>query len=100
MAKFSNRPDEQFLIVGVARDLLLAPRSLSGGILYTYKIIESGTKLELLHTTQVEELPGAIASFQGRLLIGVGRFLRVYDLGKKKLLRKCENKVSFKIMMK
>ena len=33
-------------------------------------------------------------SFQGRLLVGVGRFLRVYDMGKKKLLRKCENKVS------
>ena len=27
-------------------------------------------------------------------MIGVGRLLRVYDLGKKKLLRKCENKVS------
>ena len=30
---------------------------------------------------------------QGRLLAGVGRLLRIYDLGKKKLLRKCENKV-------
>ena len=33
-------------------------------------------------------------AFQGRLLVGVGRFLRVYDMGKKKLLRKCENKVN------
>ena len=30
---------------------------------------------------------------QGRVLAGVGRLLRIYDLGKKKLLRKCENKV-------
>ena len=30
---------------------------------------------------------------QGRVAVGVGRFLRIYDLGKKKLLRKCENKV-------
>ena len=30
--------------------------------------------------------------FQGRVLIGVGRLLRLYDMGKKKLLRKSENK--------
>jgi hypothetical protein len=27
------------------------------------------------------------------VLAGVGRMLRLYDLGKRKLLRKCENKV-------
>ena len=30
--------------------------------------------------------------FQGRLLVGVGRVLRIYDVGKKKMLRKCENR--------
>ena len=30
--------------------------------------------------------------FQGRLLVGVGKLLRIYDIGKKKMLRKCENK--------
>ena len=39
-------------------------------------------------------MPAAICPFQGRVLIGVGRLLRIYDMGKKKLLRKCENKVS------
>lgn len=53
----------------------------------------TGEKLELLHKTPVDDVPGAIAPFQGRVLIGVGKNLRVYDLGKKKLLRKCENKV-------
>lgn len=38
-------------------------------------------------------MPGALCGFQGRLLAGVGRMLRVYEIGKKKLLRKCENKV-------
>ena len=33
-----------------------------------------------------------MAPFQGRLLVGVGRLLRIYDIGKKKMLRKCENK--------
>lgn len=31
--------------------------------------------------------------FQGRLVAGVGKSLRIYDIGKKKLLRKVENKV-------
>lgn len=33
-----------------------------------------------------------ISFAQGRLLVGVGRALRIYDMGKKQLLRKCENK--------
>lgn len=41
----------------------------------------------------MEDVPLAIAPFQGRVLVGVGKLLRIYDLGKKKLLRKCENKV-------
>ena len=33
-------------------------------------------------------------AFQGRLMAGVGRALRIYDIGKKRLLRKAENKAS------
>jgi splicing factor 3B subunit 3 len=33
--------------------------------------------------------------FQGRLAAGVGKALRIYDIGKKKMLRKAENKVFF-----
>ena len=84
------------MVVGVSRDLVLNPRSLTGGFLYTYQLTNQGSKLELLHKTTVDNVPGALCPFQGRLLIGVGRFLRVYDLGKKKLLRKCENKVSIR----
>ncbi|XP_041377174.1 splicing factor 3B subunit 3-like [Gigantopelta aegis] len=92
LVKFSSKPDEVFVIVGVSRDLVLNPRSLTGGFLYTYHLTNQGSKLELLHKTTVDNVPGAICAFQGRALIGVGRYLRVYDLGKKKLLRKCENK--------
>jgi splicing factor 3B subunit 3 len=41
----------------------------------------------------VDSVPGALCSFQGRLLAGVGHLLRIYDLGKRKLLRKCETKL-------
>jgi splicing factor 3B subunit 3 len=33
-------------------------------------------------------------AFQGRLCAGIGKALRLYDIGKKKLLRKVENKAS------
>jgi len=36
-----------------------------------------------------------LMAFQGRLAAGVGKALRLYDIGKKKLLRKVENKASF-----
>jgi len=93
LVRFSSRPSsEQFLLVGVAKDLVLKPRSCPGGFIYTYQLLEGGERLELLHKTPVEDVPGAIQAFQGRVLIGVGKFLRIYELGKKKLLRKCENK--------
>lgn len=98
--KFASRGDDQFVLVGVARDLVLNPRSLTGGFLYLYQLEDGGESLKLLHKTPVEDVPGAIASFQGRVLIGVGRYLRIYDIGKKKMLRKCENKVSYYVFRK
>ena len=41
----------------------------------------------------MEDIPTSLCPYNGRVLVGVGRLLRIYDLGKKKLLRKCENKV-------
>lgn len=91
LVKFASRPDDQFVVVGTVRDLILNPRSLTGGSVHVYQLV-NGERLELLHKTPVDDLPGAIAPFKGKLLVGVGKYLRVYDLGKKKLLRKCENK--------
>jgi hypothetical protein len=43
--------------------------------------------------TETDDVPLSLLAFQGRLLAGVGKALRIYDIGKKKLLRKVENKV-------
>lgn len=91
LVKFAGRPDDQFIVVGTVRDLILNPRSMAGGLVHVYQLL-NGERLELIHKTPVDDLPGAICPFKGRLLIGVGKYLRIYDLGKKKLLRKCENK--------
>ena len=47
----------------------------------------------LIFNTEVDDVPLALLAFQGRLVAGVGKALRIYDIGKKKLLRKVENKV-------
>lgn len=59
-----------------------------------FRINSTCTSLELVHKTTVDNVPTAICGFQGRVIIGIGRILRLYDIGKKKLLRKCENKVN------
>jgi splicing factor 3B subunit 3 len=43
--------------------------------------------------TEVDDVPTALIAFQGKLIAGVGDKLRLYDIGKKKLLRKQEVKV-------
>lgn len=84
--------DDWFVLVGVVKNLTLAPRSSQGGEIRTYKLIKNRTQLELVHVTPVEEAPGAMCAFHGRILISVGRLVRLYDLGKRKLLKKCENR--------
>lgn len=60
------------------------------GYIRLYRLADNGRKLELVHKTAVGGIPGALAGFKGRLLVGVGPIVRLYDLGKKKLLRKSE----------
>ncbi|KAE9403897.1 hypothetical protein BT96DRAFT_964384 [Gymnopus androsaceus JB14] len=89
---FSVRGGELHLVVGTAADTTVSPRSCSSGFLRTYKFTDDGAGLELLHKTETDDVPLSLLAFQGRLVAGVGKALRIYDIGKKKLLRKVENK--------
>jgi splicing factor 3B subunit 3 len=89
---FHDRGGEQFIVVGTAKDMQLHPQAASGGgFLRVYRVVD-GMQLVLVHTTELDGIPHAMVEFQGRLLVSVGRALRIYDLGKKKMLRKCENR--------
>jgi splicing factor 3B subunit 3 len=78
------------LIVGTAKDMEFYPKKkCSKGFLRTYSITNQGA-LTFLHKTEVEDVPLAVKSFYGRVIVGMGTHLRLYELGKKKLLRKCE----------
>ena len=91
--RFHDKVDESYVVIGTAKNLKIHPRSCSQGYISVFRFVE-GRSLQLLHRTEVDEVPGAMCEFDGRLAVGIGRSLRVYDLGKKKLLRKCENKVN------
>ncbi|KAI3654555.1 hypothetical protein MP228_000609 [Amoeboaphelidium protococcarum] len=79
----------QYLAVGVVSNLSLGNKVNSGCYIDTYFI--NGQQLQFVHRTEVECPVYALCPFQGRLLAGVGRTLRLYELGMKKLLRKLEN---------
>lgn len=91
---FHDKEYGTLLAVGTAKGLQFWPkRNMVAGYIHIYRFVEDGKSLELLHKTQVEGVPLALCQFQGRLLAGIGPVLRLYDLGKKRLLRKCENKL-------
>ncbi|KAH8815835.1 CPSF A subunit region-domain-containing protein [Xylogone sp. PMI_703] len=90
---FASQDDEVFLIVGTGKDIIVSPRSSTAGFIHVYRFHEDGKELEFIHKTKVEEPPMALLAFQGRLLAGIGKDLRIYDLGMRQLLRKAQAEV-------
>eukprot|EP01083_Nonionella_stella_P209962 760584_1 len=88
---FSSLPQEIFLIVGTAVNYKLYPKQTDKCFICVYKFIKH-KRIELVHKTEVHDIPLALAAYKGKLLAGIGTILRLYDIGKKRLLRKCENK--------
>ncbi|KAI0771840.1 hypothetical protein BC629DRAFT_1595576 [Irpex lacteus] len=54
--------------------------------------------LGLLHKTEMNDVSLAVLGFQGCLVAGVSNALQLYDMGKKKLLRKVENKICYVLL--
>ncbi|KAF7458193.1 putative splicing factor 3B subunit 3 [Cryptosporidium felis] len=60
-----------------------------GAAIKIYKY-DSNYNFELVHSTPIENAATAMTGWRGRLLVGVQKTLRIYSLGKKRLLRKSE----------
>lgn len=91
---FHDRLNELYLAVGVAKDLSLAPRHSNECAILLFLVDPVTPKLTLTHRTALgSAIPSALLAFGGRLLAGVGSALRLYDIGKRQLLRKCEAKL-------
>lgn len=71
---------EQCVCVGTVKDLKNEPtRSFTQGFIHTFTYDQK--QLKLKHSTPIDEVPYAIAAWNGRLLVGAGSNLRVYELG-------------------
>lgn len=93
---FHDRLNELYLAVGVAKDLSIAPRHSDECAILLFLVDPATPKLTLTHRTALgSAIPSALSAFGGRLLAGVGSVLRLYDIGKRQLLRKCEAKLPF-----
>lgn len=53
------------------------------------------SELNFIHSTQLPSVAYSLVEFQGKVLIGVGNHLRLFDLGMKQLLSKANSKVEF-----
>lgn len=91
---FASQDNEVFLVVGTGKDMILSPRQFSAGYIHVYRFRDNGREIEFIHKTKVEEPPMALIQFQGRLLAGIGKTLRAYDLGLRQLLRKAQAEVA------
>lgn len=83
--------DRTYVVIGSAKDMSLHPKSCTIGFISVY-FFDLDHKLQLFHKTATEDVPMCFEIIGNRLIAGIGNILRVYDLGKKKLLRKCENR--------
>ncbi|KYQ99772.1 CPSF domain-containing protein [Tieghemostelium lacteum] len=83
---------EIYLAVGTGTGIILNPKSFQSASIHLYRFTQQGRKLELVYKTEVEEPVYALSSFQYKLAAGISHCLRIYEMGKKKLLRKCETK--------
>lgn len=88
-----NFGNQKYLMVGTAKDLTFQLNNNPKYKIITFLI--NGSELELLHYTEVDHPPAAMIPFEGKLLVGMGKYLRLYELGKKQLLRKSSTLVDY-----
>lgn len=91
---FASQDNENFLMVGTGKDVVVNPRSFSEAYISVYRFQNDGRELEFIHKTKIEEPPTSLIPFQGKLLAGVGKTIRIYDLGMRQLLRKSQAEVA------
>jgi splicing factor 3B subunit 3 len=88
--RFHSKGGEPLLAVGTVTGMTLHPLKQAASHVVLYRVV-AGERLQLVHRTSVDDGPVlALSHFQGRLLVGIGRSLRLYEMGRRQLLRKCE----------
>lgn len=85
---FQVRDWEVFLAVGTGQHMQPGAGVQAKGYVHIYRLLEDGQKMEFVHKTEFDRPIHALLPFQGRLALGIGAELFIYDLGIRALLRK------------
>ncbi|KAK4631909.1 Pre-mRNA-splicing factor rse1 [Fulvia fulva] len=85
---FESRDWEVYLAVGTGQHMQPGTGVQAVGYVHIYKLVEDGTKLEFVHKTKFDQPVYTVLAFNGRLALGVGNELFIYDMGIKAMLRK------------
>ncbi|KAK3075411.1 pre-mRNA-splicing factor rse1 [Teratosphaeriaceae sp. CCFEE 6253] len=95
VVSFESRNWEVYLAVGTGQHM--TPGSPSSarpkGFVHIFKLTDSGRTMEFVHKTEMDSPVYAIHAFHGRLAVGVGIMLNIYDIGMKQLLTKSKGPV-------
>lgn len=87
-----------YVVVGTSVNQTFLPPSSTGSFLYTFSVHrpkDGSVSIELVHKTTVDSAPSALVAFNGKVLACVGNQLRLYELGKKQLLRKSSTEIDY-----
>lgn len=91
---FESRNWEVFLAVGTGQHMSPGTGLQAAGYVHIFKLEEEGTKLTFVHKTKFDQPVYALLPFHGRLALGVGNELFIYDIGQKALLRKARGQAT------
>jgi len=98
LMSFKEFETETFLVVSIVEDHDQLSNTYTASYVNIYGFDKENRKFEFLNTTKLDAICHSIFGFKGRVLLGVGNYLRLYDLGKKQLLKKCEYKKKYKLI--
>ena len=92
VVSFRQAENETFLLVSLVSDYHATKQTFTESRVALYMFEKEGTKLRFFHDTRMDAMVTAAASFRGRLLLAVGGYIRLYQLGRKQFLKKGEYK--------
>ncbi|GMM28739.1 U2 snRNP complex subunit [Martiniozyma asiatica (nom. inval.)] len=77
----------EYLFVSTINNFQVLPRKFDGCFIKVYRILEDGS-LEYVYSHPMESPVLAMTNFQDKLLLGWGKEIGLFELGKKQLIRK------------
>ena len=98
LVNFKEFENKLFLLVSIVEDHDQLNNTFSASYINIYGFDHSESKFLFVNQTQLDDLCFSFFGYKGRLLAAVGGYLRLYELGKKSLLKKSEYKKRFRLI--